>query len=496
MTLLSYYNIKESNTMKNMNILLTGATGYIGSRLLYRLVMGGHHVLALVRNRKKIHLPDEVAKYVTIYEGDVTNLDSLKNLPKQIDAAYYLIHAMRDDPNFFSEKDRQAALYFREALLQTQCKQIIYLSGLIRGEKPSKHLSSRLEVEQLLQGGGIPVTSLRSSIIVGEGSASFEIIRDLTEKLPIMIAPRWVKQKCQPIAIIDVLDYLTLCLLDSRCFNKTFEIGGPEIIEYQNLLLRYAKHRGLKRKIFTVPVLTPKLSSYWLIFITSTNYSLARSLVDSLKSDSYKEDTSIDALFPKDCLSYEESLDRALQKISQNPMVSNWKEIKTTTDLSTDESSNIQVPTFGSYSIHNQYPFSHDPDLVMYHIFALGGKKGYYMNWVWKARGKIDRLFGGQGYAKTGADEEKLKRGSRIHFWEVVLIEEKKRRLLLFGRLKVPGEVWLDFKILPEKNNWMLHQTLTYRPKGLRGRFYWLVLYPIHLWVFKGLGNKWVQKGK
>jgi len=296
-----------------MKILLTGANGYIGSRLTYSLLEKGHSIIALVRDPKRFHPPKGD---ITIYQGDLLHLETLKNLPKDIDAAYYLVHAMSDEPDHFAKNDRISAENFVHAITKTTCKQIIYLSGIASDPHLSKHLSSRLEVETILKSGPIPLTVLRASIIIGSGSASFEIIRDLVEKLPIMVAPKWVKQKCQPIAITDVLYYLTSVLHHPDCFEKAFEIGGPEAISYKDMLLRYAKKRDLKRFIITVPVLTPRLSSYWLIFITSTNFYLARSLIASLKNDSIKTDFSIDAIFPRKCFSYEEAIDHALQNPS------------------------------------------------------------------------------------------------------------------------------------------------------------------------------------
>lgn len=474
-----------------MKILLTGANGYIGTRLLPLLIEKGHQVVALVRNPERLKLPEG-------FKIEVIQADLMQpgiTLPEDIDASYYLVHAMSDDPELFAHRDRTSATNFVSAIEQTHCKQIIYLSGIASEAKLSKHLSSRLEVEKILREGSVPVTTLRASIIIGSGSASFEMIRDLVEKLPIMITPKWVRKKCQPIAIADVLDYLVSVLGNQKCFHKTFEIAGPEPITYKEVLLRYAKRRGLKRILIPIPVLSPRISSYWLIFITSTNYYLARSLIDSLKNDSIRTDFSIDKIIPKKCLTYEEAIDRALQKIQQNEVVSSWRDSWTASDLKTEYATYIQVPKFGCFSHTTTFHFSGDPDRVMECIFNLGGSKGYYMNWAWKIRGAIDRAFGGVGLRRGKTHRKKPRPGDALDFWRVLLVDEKKRRFLLYAEMRLPGEAWLEFRIEPDKTNWILYQIATFRPKGLCGRVYWFTLFPMHILIFKGLGKKIILEG-
>lgn len=469
-----------------MRVLLTGANGYIGTRLLPLLIEQGYQVIALVRNKERYNNPNS--------EVIERNLLELHTLPEDIDAAYYLVHAMSDDPELFAMRDRVSALNFTAALKKTRCKQIIYLSGLANSPHLSKHLSSRLEVEEILKTSGIPTTSLRASIIIGSGSASFEMIRDLVEKLPIMVAPRWVLNKCQPIAIRDVLDYLIGVLGKEECKNRTFELGGPEAISYKDMLLRYAKMRGLKRILIPIPLLTPKLSSYWLIFITSTNYFLARSLIDSLKNDSIKTDFSIDELIPKECLTYEEAIERAMQKIQQNAVLSSWRDSWVASDLPSTYAKFIEVPKFGCLSQTTPFRFTGDPDKVMQTILTLGGKEGYYMNWAWKFRGIIDKTFGGIGLRRGKTARKRLRAGDALDFWRVLLADEENRRLLLYAELRVPGEAWLEFRIECYQENWVLYQTATFRPKGVLGRLYWYILYPIHSLIFKGLGKKMIEE--
>ncbi len=476
-----------------MRILITGANGYIGTRLLLLLLEKGHHVIAAVRNPQRLKLSPDAS--VEVIECDLLDAETLKNIPTDIDCAYYLVHAMSDDPELFAHKDRLSALNFISALVNTQCQQLIYLSGLVKEAQLSQHLSSRLEVENIFRQQTIPLTVLRASIIIGAGSASFEMIRDLVEKLPIMVAPRWVTKQCQPIAVADVLTYLTSVLGNESCKNKTFEIGGPEAISYKDMLLRFAKVRNLKRIVITLPVLTPRLSSYWLIFITSTNYYLARSLIDSLKNDSTRTDFSLDEIIPLDCLTYEQSIERALEKIQQNEVISSWRDAWITSELPTKYNVYIEVPKFGCLSQTTPFTFSGNPDQVMEVIFTLGGNKGYYMNWAWRLRGAIDRTFGGIGLRRGKTARKKPRPGDAIDFWRVLLVDEEKRRFLLYAEMRLPGEAWLEFRIEQKQENWVLFQTATFRPKGIWGRLYWFTLYPVHTLIFKGLGKKLIQQG-
>lgn len=295
-----------------MKILLTGASGYIGSHLLPHLLEAGHHVTVLVRNSKNLTIPDTYKNHVTILQGDLLDKSSLPTL-NGLDAAYYLVHSMADDPKHFYELEENSCTHFLSLIEKTGIKQIIYLSGLHHGSDLSEHFRSRLHVEELLKKSKINITIVRASIIIGADSASFKIIRDLVEKLPIMIAPRWLNTRCQPIAISDVIYYLIHLLNLPQAFNKTFEIGGPDIVTFKEMLLIYAKLKGLRRWILTVPILTPHLSSYWLYLVTKVNFSLASSLVESLKVESIVKDPEIQLLLPHDCLTYKEAIQKATQ---------------------------------------------------------------------------------------------------------------------------------------------------------------------------------------
>jgi uncharacterized protein YbjT (DUF2867 family) len=326
-----------------MKILLTGANGYIGARLLPRLVEDGHEVYAMVRSRGRIEIPEKFRSQIHVIEADLLNPSSLMQIPTDIDAAYYLVHSMSYSQKF-SELEAASARNFVSRLQSTQAKQIIYLGGLSNEAHLSRHLTSRKQVGEILKMGKIPVTILMAGIIIGSGSASFEIIRDLVEKLPIMIAPKWINHLTQPIAVRDVLAYLILVLGNPACLNQSFEIGGPDVMSYKELLLKFMEIRGLRRKIFTVPVLTPRLSSYWLFFVTSTSFSLACFLVESLMNNVICKENRITMLFPRKLLGYEEAVQLAFACIEEDWVPSSWKDTLSGSTLNPDLSIYVHVP--------------------------------------------------------------------------------------------------------------------------------------------------------
>lgn len=303
-------------------VLITGANGFVGKRLVIDLLNQGYEIYALCRIKGTKIFIGEMPNLHYIW-GDLRNSDTSKKIPKDIEAAYYLVHSMSDSVTNLVDTEMQIVNHFLKALEHSSIKQIIYLGGIINDEKKlSPHLKSRLLMEEALKESGIPYTILRASIIIGAGSASFEIIKDLCEKLPIMIAPKWIKSLCQPIAIRDVIFYLSAVLLNEKCLNKTLDIGGSEIFSFKELMLKCAEYRNLKRWIIPVPVLTPRLSSYWLVFITSIRYSICSCLVESMKTNTIVEKNEIEKIIPHNCLKYNEALALAFQKISQNEAVS------------------------------------------------------------------------------------------------------------------------------------------------------------------------------
>ncbi len=479
-----------------MKILLTGANGYIGTRLLPRLIDDGHEIYALVRSRSRIAIPEKFQSQLQIIEADLLNPSSLLKIPVDIDAAYYLVHSMSYSQKF-SELEAASAKNFAKRIENTQAKQIVYLSGLSNEAHLSQHLASRKKVGELLQEGKVPVTILMAGIIIGSGSASFEIIRDLVEKLPIMIAPKWLNQKTQPIAVRDVLTYLILVLGNPACIGKSFEIGGPDVMSYKELLLNFAKMRGLKRKIFTVPVLTPRLSSYWLFFVTSTSFSLAHFLVESLINNAVCKENRIQELFPRKLLSYEEALQLTFTRIEEDWGPSSWKDSLSGSTLNPDLSIYLHVPKFGILSDTRTTSFSCSIEQVQKRIWSLGGNRGWLaMNWAWKFRGFIDKLTGGIGLRRGRTHPTQLKTGDVLDFWRVLLADEKNRRLLLYAEMKLPGEAWLEFEIVPNKTGGILKQTASFRPSGVLGRLYWYSLYPLHSLIFGQLAKRLAKGSK
>ncbi len=480
-----------------MKILLTGATGYIGKRLLPVIIEQGHEVICCVRNRNRI--PSEgiyVHPKVSILEvdflKDIANVNS--NLIKDIDVAYYLIHSMTSTIKDFEKLEEKSAKNFIKLIEQTSAKQIIYLSGIINEEKLSKHLASRKMVEGILSGSKVPLTTIRAGIIVGSGSASFEIIRDLVEKLPIMITPKWVNTKHQPIAIRNILEYLTGVLLKEETFNKSFDVGGPDILSYKEMLLQFAEVRGLKRIIITVPVMTPRLSSYWLYFVTSTSYALAVNLVNSMKVEIIAKDNTLEKMLGIKPISYKEAVRMAFQRIEQNNVVSSWKDSLASSQVDNSLLENINVPTDGCFIDKKEIEITTNVEQVLNNIWSIGGERGwYYADWLWHVRGFIDKLFGGVGLRRGRTNKNEIYTGDTLDFWRVLVADKRNKRLLLYAEMKLPGEAWLEFKIVEKNGKNYLQQIATFRPKGLFGRLYWYSLLPFHYFVFEGMARNIIK---
>lgn len=471
-------------------ILVTGATGFIGKRLILSLLEEGHEVYALVRIKGTTIFPTEHDNLKLLY-GDLQNPDALDDLPSSIDTAYYLMHSMSDIMGDFEELEAQVARNFIQALHQRDVKQVIYLSG-IRGQgKLSKHLKSRLMVEEILKESHIPVTILRASIIVGAGSASFEIIRDLVEKLPIMVAPKWIQSFCQPISVSDVIYYLKNVILHPKCLNETFDIGGPDILTFKDLLLEYAEIRHLKRYILTVPVLTPKLSSYWLVFISSVRFSLASYLVESMKLDSICEDRRILNIFDHPCMSFKEAIRLSLSKIEENSVTSTWMDSWEIQSNNPDIQKYIEVPKYGVLFDRQVVKIEGSEEKALEKIWTIGGDNGWYaLDFAWRLRGLLDKFLGGVGLNRGRRDPKELLPGDAIDFWRVIKADKIHKHLILYATMKLPGEAWLEFQI---KDGYLI-QTATFRPKGLLGRLYWYSLVPAHFFIFGTMAKNIAKK--
>lgn len=478
-----------------MKILLTGATGYIGKRLLPVLLEQGHEIICCVRDKNRF--PTEGIynhSNVSLFEVDFLKDINFSESIKEIDAAYYLIHSMSSNAKDFSSLEELAANNFIKLVKQTSIKQIIYLGGITNEEKLSKHLASRKKVEEILLTGGIPLTSIKAGIIVGSGSASFEIIRDLVEKLPVMIPPKWLNTKHQPIAIRNILEYLTGVLLKPETFNNSYDVGGPDVLSYKEMLLHLAEVRGLKRFIYTVPVMTPRLSSYWLYFVTSTSYMLAINLVNSMKIEVVAKNNQLEKLLGIKPISYKKSIQLAFQKIEQNNVVSSWKDSLVSSYNDNSLLQHISVPTNGCFSDKREKQILSNADQVFKNIWSIGGQRGwYYADWLWRVRGFIDKLFGGVGLRRGRTNKHEIFTGDTLDFWRVLVSDKKNKRLLLYAEMKLPGEAWLEFKITEKDDKNFLHQTATFRPKGLLGRLYWYSVLPFHYFVFEGMAEKIVK---
>jgi uncharacterized protein YbjT (DUF2867 family) len=472
-----------------MKILLTGATGYIGKRLLPLLIDQGHDVVCCVRDKNRFYFPESAAQNVQVIEVDFLNQESLANIPSDIDAAYYLIHSMSGAAANYNELESISANNFVERLNETMARQIIYLSGIVNDKSLSKHLSSRKAVEDILMAGAIPSTTLRAGIIVGSGSASFEIIRDLVDKLPVMITPKWLNTKCQPIAITDVLEFLTKSLLNPATYNQSFDIGGPDVLSYKEMLLQFAEAKQLKRYIFTIPVMTPKLSSYWLYFVTSTSFKLASALVSSMKVEVVCKDNRINDLLNVEPISYKQALDRALIKINQDDIISSWKDSLISGQFKGNLAHYLKVPKKDCFIDRRKREIL-DREFTIERIWSIGGETGwYYADWLWSMRGFMDKIFGGVGARRGRTHKNNIFPGDVLDFWRVVYADKKQGKLILYAEMKLPGEAWLEFKVIHNT----LYQAATFRPKGTWGKLYWYSVLPFHGFIFKGMINKLIR---
>ena len=472
-----------------MKILITGTTGYIAKRLALQLLEDKHELICCVRDLNRI--PDEIKNHpsVTFIKVDFLATDNFE-LPKEIDIAYYLIHSMSTSSGDFETMEEKCAKNIKKLIGSTNCKQVIYLSGIVNNNELSKHLKSRLQVENTLQSDAYALTTFRAGIIVGSGSASFEIIRDIVEKLPVMITPKWLNTKSQPIAVRDVLTYLSKAAGMEELYNKSYDIMGPEILTYKEMLLQFAEVRQLKRYIFTLPILTPKLSSYWLYFVTSTSFNLASALVNSMKIEVIGKPSNINELITPESIKYKDAVELAFQKIKQHGVVSSWKDAMSSGVFNDQLSEHIELPQYGCFKDVQSRKIT-DENYTINKIWSIGGKNGWYsFNRLWRLRGYVDKLYGGVGLRRGRTHDDYLEPGDPLDFWRVLVANKDEKRLLLFAEMKLPGEAWLEFEIVKDT----LYQRAVFRPHGVLGRLYWYMVLPFHAFVFKGMINALVDK--
>ena len=469
-----------------MKILVTGATGYIGKRLIPLLLHDGHTIVCPVRDKKRAQNYYKDQKNVELVEADFLNGPSLKAIPKDIDVAYYLIHSMSNSAKEFHILEEKCAFNFKRFAEQTSIRQVIYLSGITNDTKLSKHLLSRKNVEKALASKKYALTTFKAGIIVGSGSSSFEIIRDIVEKLPFMITPKWLNTKTQPLSIRDVLSFLHNALDKKELFNTSYDIFGPEIMTYKTMLLQFAEVRKLKRWIVTIPVMTPGLSSYWLYFVTSTSYKLARTLVNSMGVEVIGIKSDINQILDVNPMTYMEAVELAFKKIEQNSIISSWKDSYVSSGkLKNYVHEFINVPEYGCFRDFKKRKVK-NKEVTLNRIWAIGGETGwYYGTFLWKIRGIVDQFFGGAGLRRGRRHPSELNSGDALDFWRVIYADKEKGKLLLYAEMILPGEAWLEFRI----EDGILYQTATFRPHGLAGRLYWYSVMPFHWFVFNGMIN-------
>ncbi|MBI5169442.1 MAG: SDR family oxidoreductase [Candidatus Eisenbacteria bacterium] len=469
-----------------MKILVTGASGYIGGRLVTRLLAEGHQVRCMARDPSR--LEGRPWPGVEIVAGDALVAESLGPAVAGVDVAYYLIHSLAAGEGRFEDMDQVAARQFGEAASRAGVRQVIYLGGL--GETHaalSKHLRSRQETGEALRATGVAVTEFRAAVIVGSGSLSFEMIRYLTERVPVMITPRWVNTRCQPIAVRDVIAYLVAALGHPGSLGRIFEIGGPEVLTYGGMMLGYARVRGLWRWLVPVPVLTPRLSSYWVDLVTPIPKAYARTLVTGMSNEVIVHDDAAARLFGVPATPYDEAVRLALARIERGEVETSWAD----SFPSSPRQPGVSLEEREGRVFERRTVAVEAGAAAVYKVFSgIGGRRGWFhANFLWHLRGLLDRLVGGVGMRRGRRDPDDLRPGDALDFWRVESVEPG-RSLRLRAEMKVPGRAWLVFEVRDEgAGRSRMVQTAVFEPRGLFGVLYWYSLYPIHQVIFSGMAD-------
>ena len=467
-------------------ILVTGATGYIGGRLAPLLLQKGHPVRVLVRSRRRA-LSRPWSNHVEIAVGDALKPETLPDAMRGVHTAYYLIHSIAG-PSGFEQLDIQAARNFGEAAKQAGVKRIIYLGGLGDPHADlSPHLRSRQQTGDALRESGVSVTEFRAAVIVGSGSISFEMIRHLAERLPLMVCPKWVYSRIQPIAIDDLLQYLVSALDEPKSADRTIEIGGADVTTYRGLMLGYARARGLRRYMIPVPVLSPRLSSYWVHWFTPIPAKITHALVEGLRNEVIVTNDLSRTLFPHvKPRDYSAAIEAVIQDLDEGRIDTSWSDAA---DLADEAETHVRLESRQGAIIESRRRTINASPADVYNVVAgIGGRRGWFFaNWTWSLRGMVDRLLGGAGLRRGRRHPDRLRVGDALDFWRVESIEPN-RLIRLKAEMKLPGRAWLQYEIRKTPNGaTQLEQTAAFIPKGLPGLAYWYGLYPVHSWIFSGL---------
>ncbi len=480
-------------------VLVTGATGYIGGRLVPALLDAGHAVRCLVRTPSKLAGVDW-ADDVTVIEGDIADADNVEEAMRSCSAAYFLVHSMGGDDDFAAQ-DRHHADVFATAAERTESmRQIVYLGGLgDDGDDLSPHLESRHEVGRLLASGSVPVTELRAAVIIGSGSASFEMLRNLVEVLPVMITPRWVDTRVQPIAIRDILHALTTVIERADARGQVIEVGGSDVLTYRQMMHTYADVAGLrKRVIVPVPVLSPSLSSHWVGFVTPLPQDLAAPLVESLVNEVVVRNETIDLFADSARLSFRESVELALRRIEDLAVHTRWSDASLPGTTAADPLPSDPDWSGGTVLTDEQTVTVDDvePAMVFAALAGIGGARGWFVaDMLWTIRGLADQLVGGPGMRRGRRDPDRLRVGDALDFWRVEAIVAP-TLLRLRAEMRLPGEAWLEWQIESADNGCQVRQRAIFAPRGLFGRLYWYVMAPFHRLIFARLANEIVGRGR